>query len=242
MYYVYALIDIRTNLPFYIGKGKTANKRHKDHFVETTGKNENCHKVFKINYLRNNGFDIPVNILVDNISDENVAYDLEVDFIKQYGRANIDENGILTNVLLDSRRPPSAKGKTQTADHKSKRLASRKKTVAERGLPPRSAESRKKASENSLGEKNHFYGKTHSAEFSARQSAMMQGNQYNSHNYKFTSPAGTNYLVVGFAKFCREHNLTISTMEKGMYQNKWAKTGKCAGWGVRKINAEGATE
>jgi hypothetical protein len=235
MYYIYALYDVRSNLPFYIGKGKTGNNRHNDHFNETIDNTENRHKLFKINYLRDNGFDIPVIILADHIQDETLAYDIEVTYIKQYGRENIDDSGILTNVLLDSRSPPSWKGKKQSAIHTSKRVESRKKTVAERGLPARSAESRKRLSDKTKGDKNPFYGKTHSMEFSKAQSAMMQNNQFNSQKYKFTSPSGIEYIVIGFAKFCRDNNLTTSTMEKGMYKNKWAITGKCAGWRVDKM-------
>lgn len=235
MYYIYALIDVRTNLPFYIGKGKTLNNRHLDHFKETNLVNENRHKVFKINYLKKNGYDIPVDILIDDIKDEQVAYSIEIEYIKKYGRMNIDTNGILTNILIDSRSPPSWKGKRQSEEHKNKRFESRTKTVAERGIPSRSIESRKRLSENSKGDKNHFYGKTHSEEFSIQQSARMQGNQFNSQEYIFTSACGTKYQVMGFAKFCREHNLTVSPLEKGMYTGHWPKSGKSAGWQVEKV-------
>lgn len=236
MYYVYALIDVRINLPFYIGKGKMSNNRHKDHFNESALQTDNRHKTFKINYLRNNGFDIPVEILVSNISDEKTAYDIEIAYIKQYGRANIDKDGILTNILLDSRAPPSAKGTTQSTEHKAKRIASRAETVQRRGLPVRSVESREALSKKMQGVNNPFYGKTHSKEFSKAQSALMKGNQFNSQEYIFTFKDGTKYQVTGFAKFCREHELTISSLEKGMQTGKWPKTGKSAGWQVEKLN------
>lgn len=235
MYYVYALIDVRTNLPFYIGKGKKSNNRHMDHFNESTLQTDNRHKTFKINYLRNNGFDIPVEILVSNISDEKTAYDIEVSYIKKYGRANIDKDGILTNILLDSRAPPSAKGTTQSMEHKAKRIASRAETVQRRGLPVRSVESREALSKKMQGVNNPFYGKTHSEEFSKAQSALMKGNQFNSQEYLFTSPAGTKYQVIGFAKFCRENNLTVSPLEKGMYTGHWPNSGKSVGWRVEKV-------
>jgi len=233
MYYVYALIDLRTKLPFYVGKGKKENIRHLDHFKESVDHNSNRHKIFKMNHLRSLGLDIPVEILNDNIEDEDNAYDIESSYIRKYGRENIDPGGILVNILLDSRKPPSAKGKKQSATHKAKRAASRKKTVAERGLPPQSLLQRNLASERMKGEKNHFYGKSHSIEFSRAQSEMMQGNQFNAKDYEFISPSGEKFQVSGFAKFCRENNLSIATMEKGMYKNKWPITGKCVGWKVK---------
>lgn len=235
MYYIYALIDLRSNLPFYIGKGRSANNRHLDHFKETIEHNSNRHKIFKMNYLCSIGLTIPVEILVNGIGDEGIAYDIEASYIRKYGRENIDPAGILVNILLDSRTPPSARGKKQTEEHKAKRIASRKQTLIERGLPPRTIESRKKQSENSIGEKNPFYGKTHSREFGIKQSAMMTGNQFNSQTYEFISPNGKKFEVVGFAKFCREHQLSASVLEKGMYYDKWAKKGKNVGWRVRKI-------
>jgi hypothetical protein len=227
-------MDIRTNLPFYIGKGKKSNNRHLDHFKESIDKNSNRHKFFKINYLQKLRLEIPVIILVDNVKDEIDAYEIETSYILKYGRENIDAGGILVNILLNSRIPPSAKGKKQTKEHKAKRSASRQKTISEYGMPTRSADSKKRMSDMMKGDKNHFYGKTHSVEFSKQQSKMMKGNQYNARNYKFVSPTGETYIVTGFAKFCREHNLSISVMEKGMYAGKWALTGPTAGWKVKK--------
>ena len=42
MYYIYAYIDPRTNLPFYIGKGK--DDRKYDHLKETDENTENKEK------------------------------------------------------------------------------------------------------------------------------------------------------------------------------------------------------
>lgn len=232
MYYIYALVDPRTNLPFYIGKGKKENNRHLDHFKESIEVNSNRHKVFKIKHLQKLGLEIPIRVLVDNLEDEDNAYEIETTYIQQYGRKNIDKGGILANILLDSRNPPSAKGKTQSEEHKAKRVASRKKTIAERGLPERSLEYKKSVSERMKGSKNPFYGKTHSDEFKKEQSQMMKGNQFNAKVYEFISPTGQIYIVNGFAKFCREHNLSVGTLEKGMYRGMWPTKGSAAGWRV----------
>ena len=232
MYYIYALIDLRTNLPFYIGKGLKINDRHLDHFNESIEKTSNRHKVFKINYLKNTGYDIPVTILVDNIEDEDYAYTIETSFIKKYGRENVDPTGILTNICLDNR-PPSWKGKKQSANHIFNRINSYKETCKNIGRKSHSEETKKKISRP--GNLNPFYGKHHTLENKQAHSNRMKGNKNNSKEYIFTSPSGIDYIVVGeFYKFCKENNLTISTMEKALSENKIPRSGKCKGWQIRR--------
>ena len=233
MYCIYALIDIRTGLPFYVGKGKKGNDRHNDHFKETVETSSNKHKTFKIQFLMEAGYDIPVIILEDDVLDESVAYDIETSHIKRYGRKNIDPGGILTNILLDSR-PPNHTGRKQSAVQVQKRIASRKKTVSERGLPVRSEESRKRTSDSVSGEKNPFYGKTHSEQFSKEHSVRMKGNRNNSKSFIFTSPDGVSYTITGaFNQFCKDNELVVSTMEKALQHNKTPQSGKCKGWKVK---------
>jgi len=105
-YYVYALIDPRSNLPFYIGKGK--GNRCYTHIKETKENTENIHKYNKIQYLYRNGYDIPIIKLYDDL-DEVTAYYVEELYIWKYGRKDYDENGILTNIC-ESNRPPVKRG------------------------------------------------------------------------------------------------------------------------------------
>lgn len=234
MYYIYALVDVRCGLPFYIGKGLKANSRHMDHFNESIESTCNKHKVFKINFLRSSGFDIPVNVLVDEIEDENNAYEIETEFIKKYGRKNIDPGGILTNICLDNR-PPIRKGEKQSSSHVANRVSSYKETCERVGRKPHSDETKRKIAR--YGKENPFYGKTHSDEFRQAHSNRMKGNKNNSKKYIFTDPTGKDYTVVGeFYKFCNEHGLTTSTMEKILYKGISPKFGKCKGWGVKKEN------
>jgi hypothetical protein len=232
MYYVYALIDVRTNFPFYIGKGLKVNERHLDHFNESIESTSNRHKIFKINHLKSLGYAIPVDILVDNIIDENEAYEIETEFIKKYGRENIDPSGILTNICLDNR-PPSWKGKKQSSEHIANRVASYIETCKIVGRKSHSEETKKKIAR--LGKSNPFYGKHHTAENRQAHSNRMKGNKNNSKEYIFTSPDDIDYIVVGeFYKFCRDHGITISTMEKALQNNKTPLSGKCKGWQVKR--------
>lgn len=115
-YYVYALIDPFTQHPFYIGKG--SGERYKVHLNETFKNTENKKKYAIIKSIRNKGSEPIIIKLLDNISEVN-AYELEANLIQYYGRRDIDEGGILTNICIDNR-PPSAKGKVMSEEQKRK--------------------------------------------------------------------------------------------------------------------------
>lgn len=105
-YYVYGLVDPRTEQIFYVGKGK--KNRWINHMLERN-LNENTHKCNVIKKIHSSGFNVGVIFLEKNIEDEKTAYELEEKYIKQFGK--IHNGGILTNVC-DSYRPPNHKGKT----------------------------------------------------------------------------------------------------------------------------------
>jgi hypothetical protein len=94
MFYVYHLIDPRSNLPFYIGKG--TGQRAWSHLKESDV--INVYKSNKINEIRSSGLEPLVTIVSDKL-DEQSAFQLEIEEIKKYGRKNIDQGGILTNLL-----------------------------------------------------------------------------------------------------------------------------------------------
>lgn len=112
-YYVYALIDPRTNTPFYIGKGK--DNRVRQHFLEANEKlddydidkifddellrintDSNKGKLLKIKELHSNGYDFSdiARIIAKNL-DETSALAIEAFLIKSiYGFDN------LTNLVM----------------------------------------------------------------------------------------------------------------------------------------------
>ena len=116
-YYVYKLLDPRTNLPFYVGKGKDA--RAYTH-LKKQSKTCNPKKDKVINELDSYGLEPVVDIFIKDL-DEKTAYELEEKIILELGRDGIEKNGILTNISLHSQ-PPSQKGKTRifTEEHKKK--------------------------------------------------------------------------------------------------------------------------
>jgi hypothetical protein len=170
--------------------------------------------------------------LVDNILDENDAYTLEAEYIQKYGRENIDSGGILANICLDNR-PPNWKGKKQSKEHIANRVDSYKKTCKTVGRKPHTKEAKRKIAR--YGEENAFYGKSHSDEFKQAHSIRMKGNKNGAKKYIFTSPNGIDYIVIGgFAQFCKDNNLAVSTMEKALYYNTIPNSGKCKGWKIKR--------
>lgn len=148
------------------------------------------------------------------------------------GEKNIDPNGMLTNICLGNK-PPNQKGKEQSPDHVAARIQSYKDTCKTFGRKPASEETKRKISRP--GKSNPFYGKSHTKEFKESHSLRMKGNRNNSKTYEFKDFNGKTYIVHGeFYKFCKNHGLAISTMEKALKLDMIPKNGKCKGWSVKR--------
>lgn len=94
-YYVYGLIDPRTNSIFYIGKGK--NKRIYQHLKEKPDLFSNIEKLNKINEIQESGFDVDFIYITTDLSEE-IAFFIEKTIIYRLGRKIFGE-GELTNIV-----------------------------------------------------------------------------------------------------------------------------------------------
>ena len=147
-FYVYFLCDPRNfYLPFYIGKG--SGNRWETHLKESLKRTSNKRKFYKIAKMREEGFEPKVMIWQNDMS-EDEAYELEENLILRFGRKDIEENGILMNLCLGARPP----GFTHCVDQEA---------------------FRKKISDSCKGEKNGFFGKTHSQEIKDQISRQHSG-------------------------------------------------------------------
>jgi hypothetical protein len=94
-FYVYGLVDPRTNSIFYIGKGK--GKRVFHHFREKEEIHTNTEKIKIIKEIQNAKLDVGHTLIAENL-DENAALLLERLLIFRIGRSLFDE-GCLTNIV-----------------------------------------------------------------------------------------------------------------------------------------------
>lgn len=242
MYYVYELIDPRHNTPFYVGKGK--GRRAKTHLWETP-ETRNEHKENKIAAIRREGLEPIIKYIVEDIEDEDLAYDIETALIKHYGRKGYDKKGILTNICEDSR-PPNHKGKTyeqiygvERAKEQRELRARLQKERGGYGPKKHSQETINKLKKWGVGEKNPMYGKRQSAETIKKiieNRILPTGEKhYLSKCYKLESPSGHIYKLYGgeLAEFCKENNLSLGTFKKTISEG-WptSKKGKNKGWKI----------
>lgn len=95
MFYVYALVDPRSNQPFYIGKGKGSRASH---HLNRKSEQANITKHDMINEIISSGYDVEIKYLLYDITSEKDAYELETMLILAYGRRGKEENGCLTNI------------------------------------------------------------------------------------------------------------------------------------------------
>jgi GIY-YIG catalytic domain/NUMOD3 motif len=241
MYYVYALIDPRNNMPFYIGKG--TGKRAQQHLWDIS-REHNQYKDNKIAAIRENGMEPFVKYLIENIEDESLAYDLEKSFIKHYGRKGYDENGVLTNVCLDLR-PPNHKGKTYEEIYgkdraileKQKRIETKIKNNNFGGVKKHNEETRKKISLSLTGKKYGPQSEERKQKIGAANRKYVGKDNKKSNCYKLTNNDNIYMLYGGELKqFCIDNNLSFATFQKNI-QDNWppSKRGKNKGWKIEVI-------
>jgi hypothetical protein len=243
MYYVYELIDPRVNLPFYVGKGK--NQRVYFHLSEKTrAKSENPKKYDKIQKIRKDGYEPQIKI-VKYFENEDDAYEYEENLIKIYGRRDIDEGGILTNIC-ESSRPPKLKGMTYQeiyGDRWEEQIEKRRKlqlSVGGYGPKKHTEETKRKISEKNVGKNNPSYGVPCSEERKRKISDKAKERFKNgaksptSMFYILTSSEGIQYEVFGELKrFCIENKISYNTMIAAIKYNR--KGPRRNGWSIEKV-------
>jgi hypothetical protein len=152
-YYVYLLTDPRNNDQiFYCGKG--SGDRWKSHIGHWSANGKNNPTENKIKNIQKQGLQPGVIFLHTNIIDENEAYRLEENYIRE----NFDS---LTNLKIEAK-PPSAKGRVSW--NKGLNLSTQHKEKISKGLlgnkrGPYTSEHRLAISESLVGNKHPMYGK-----------------------------------------------------------------------------------
>ena len=152
-YYVYYLIDPKDALPFYIGKGN--GDRMYIHESETKAgiipNDRNLYLFNSIKEILNNGQNVIYKKIIDNI-EESEAFSIEMSEIKKYGRKN-NGSGILCN-MTDGGEGVSGLVFTE--------IQRKKISDSLKGRPTWASTHKEEFSKLITGEKNPFYGKTHS--------------------------------------------------------------------------------
>lgn len=202
-FYVYSLKDPQKNEVFYIGKG--SGKRALSHFNEREWK-YNTRKGRKIKQILESGKIPEVEILFETDNEEE-AYDYEEMKIKELGRKNIDENGILLN-LSESSRPPKRSGKPGTFLNKTHSLQTKEKIRKKLKEYFSNIENRKKLSEKikSISRKNRKTTKGYPATKTQK--------------YIVEKITGEKFEIINLDKWCRENGFSTSTLRDTLPQRK----------------------
>jgi len=247
MYYVYELIDPRVNLPFYVGKGKD-NRVYFHLSEQLRAKSDNFKKFDKIKKIRKEGYEPEVKI-VKYFEEENDAYFYEEELIKKYGKKDIDEDGILTNIC-ESSRPPKLQGRTYQeiyGDKWEEQIQKRLKTKEERGnyggVRNHTEETKRKISEKVAGKNNPNYGVPCSQERKRKISDKVKQRfsegfkSSSSKTFILTSPEGKEFEVFGELKrFCKLHNISYATMNAAIRYDR--KGPRKNGWSIENVQNE----
>lgn len=226
MFYVYVYIDPDTEQPMYVGKG--TGDRFEFHLINTAKISNNRFRN-KLNSLKKRGITPRIEFLAENITNEQIAYELEEDFIKEYGREGYDDGGILLNIC-ESARPPKHKNKTYKeiyGDRWKEEVEKRRKTQIKRGgFGPKHHSEKTKGllRKRNGGSNNGTYGLERTSEWRDKISKANKGKRRpNANTYIFEDcsvSAVTNIIGSTDAiNFCTDNNISWSTLYKRTTSN-----------------------
>lgn len=168
IFYVYILRNpLRSNRPFYIGKG--TGGRAYSHLNESDN-TSNPRKSYTIKRIKDQNLVPLIEIFKDDLT-EDQAYDLENQLIKKYGRYKIDEGGILDNLCIGVKPPKINELPNYTEIIQKKSLSAKKA-----GIIPPSHKGRKRSVEWCKKHSDFWREKPKSAEQRAKISKTLKGN------------------------------------------------------------------
>lgn len=178
-FYVYVYYDPRQTpaRPFYVGKG--TKDRYKKHLTETYDNTENKKKYAVIQAILRAGMEPIIEFHATGLTEDD-AYEQEASLIRTYGRRDIDEGGILTNICVDNR-PPNITGIIRPKGRDNPNYGKKMKLSAEE-IQRRTNQIVEQA-KTQTGENNPFYGKTHTDDVKALISKLKTGNKNNLGRY-----------------------------------------------------------
>ena len=235
-FYVYHLINPETNRVFYVGKG--TGRRCYAHLSENPNTCRNKRLYGHIKNIRKHGIEPKVIKIKENLTEE-LAYKLEAQEIKKYGRISFDEGGILFNIMEGGFGPPTLfgedngfYGKTHTEETKKiigeinkgrKRSEDHRRSISEaqKGIP--------KSEEHKSKIRQKAKGRAHNQETKNKLS------KHFSKLWIITLPDGKEILIKNLNKFCKINSLSQSNMSTIATGGK-KKT--CKGHKVRHYNEE----
>lgn len=243
MYYVYQLVDPRTDQPFYVGKG--SGSRAKTH-LRAIPNTRNPYKENKIADIRSAGLEPKIEFVAENIVDEELAYTIEAELIKRHGRKGYEADGILTNSCIDNR-PPNHRGKTYEdiygPERAKEQRAMRSRLQKERGGygPESHKESTKQQISQALsGNRNPRFGAVVKGTPTADK--ISQANRGKKHYTRTRLVNITNHLtgesvflfLNELGDFCQQNNYSHGTFRKQLNEN-WppSRKGKNKGLKIR---------
>ncbi len=212
-FYVYYLVDPRTDVPFYVGKG--TGFRCYAHLREGTHTDRNKRLYGHIRKMRKQGVEPKVVKIKEGLQ-EDIAYALETEEIKKYGRITFDEGGILFNIMEGGTGGPVLFGEDngfygKTHSEETRQIISKKRkgtklsaehrmsiSNAQKGIP-KSEEQKRKMSEKAKGRTVPVETRDKIASSFAKL-------------WVVTLPCGKEILVKNLNKFCKVNNLSQGNM------------------------------
>ena len=234
-FYVYHLVDPRTSMPYYVGKG--TRNRCNYHFTCPLEKSVNERLYYFIQKLKDLNVELKVIKIQENLTAED-AYEIEDQEIKKYGRKGFDEGGILLNIVYGGPKNFGLFGEANGFYGKKHSPESRKLMSQRQTGKKHSEETKQKMSRTRRGRKKTEEHKRRIGEKSRQRIHRPESKEKISKHFGklwiITLPNGKEILVKSLNRFCKTFGLNYGNMST-------VSTGKkktCKGHKVRRYNPD----